>query len=153
MRKALPLLFVALVLAGCGHTYSVSQTRAALAAEGIQTDAENSATLLKVAGSKSCSTQHRPFASLRLVVEELRFDVGSLPAVAYELQGGTIIVFCNRYDAARQAPLHMLLEQRAATYLSPYVTIHPRVIRRGNVVLVERNAPQPRLEAALARLH
>jgi hypothetical protein len=158
MRKALPLLFVALVLAGCSRNYSVDETRAALAAEGVKAPDELNGTgaLLYLGGNKTCAEEPRPFVTLGLAIQELRFDAGvNAPQAEYVLRGGVVEVFCNRYDAVEATRFLTFAKERTASKLRssvPGLVLGSKIIRHGNVVLVEYGR-QPRLETALARLH
>jgi hypothetical protein len=133
MRRALPLLAVALVVAGCGATYSDRDARNLAPSVAVQANREPDRT--------------RPFANLNAVTE-LILDPGVVhPASAYVLPGVTIQRYRSDEDAWRathgptplQAAVAVMAEDQVADY----------VARRGNLVFIgERTA----VEAALSRL-
>jgi hypothetical protein len=145
--KAASLCVLALVLAGCGRTYSEAQVRRALVAAGTPIQ-ENGPVF-----PDACPASASSFPPLAWAAQELMFDVPGVatPRALFEVRDGSVLVFCGTYDAWRaQQGLRFLREVRPRP--RAFLTLlRARSIRRGNVLFVEIGR-QPRLDAAAARL-
>jgi len=133
MRSAIALFAVALVVAGCGATYSDQDARRLAPSVAVQANRE--------------PDQPRPFADLNAVLE-LRLNPGvAHPASAYVLPGVTIQRYRSDEDAWRAT--HGPTPPQAAVAVMAEDPVGTVVERRGNLVFVGERAA---VDAALSRL-
>jgi hypothetical protein len=139
MRKALPLLALVLVAAGCGRTYTEAAVQQAL---GLS---ERSDVHFFVDASEPAS--QTVFATRAAITDLVIEETPALPQAVYEGDG----VFVERYGTSHDAWLAAHAPNRhALTFILPpgggRVIIRPYA----NLVFVGESS---RVNAAIARLH
>jgi len=142
VARGIALALAAFLVAGCGATYTAEQAQTSFARHGIvarTVTVEGIGRLLHL--NLGCGGD-RDFASLRLAVNDLSIDYFAQIEAQLTFAGGSVIVFCGRYDAARY-------EQAIREAHGVHVG---RVERRGNLLLFE-SGRRPRVEAAFAAIH
>lgn len=159
-RVVVALLAVALVASGCGKTYSVEETRAALDAAGVRSERSDSLSLTLEIALGDTSDEFPP---PELAVGELLFDVPRIdrPVYATGIGESQLIVFRGTHDAwAAQQTFALAKRQltedalrRVPREVRPLLRLFAtaRTIRHGNVLIVLRGR-DPQLEAVASRL-